>query len=106
MNSIEKMVEILKKIKNNELSVISGARQIGEFRDSFIANEVPCLNYKDVSLFFDIIYESNGLPVSDEERKNWDSEALKIKDLEINKIEKKYREKINDLCLEIISKIK
>lgn len=106
MNSIEKMVDIVKKIKNNELSVISGARQIGEFRDSFIANEVPCLNYKDVSLFFDIIYESSGLPVSDEERKNWDSEALKVKDLEINKIEEKYREQIKDLCSKITLKMK
>ena len=106
MNSIDKVLEIVKKIKSNELGIITGAKQLVEFRDYFIANPSGSkLSYDDLALFFSIEFEAKGLPVNGDERKNWGEEALKIKDEEIKKIEEKYSEQVSHLCEEIIKKL-
>lgn len=98
------MLEIVKKIKNNELGIVAGSRLINDLRDGLLVNDNNGLSYSDVSLFFDIEFETRDLPVSNEERRNWSEEALQIKDREIKKKEEVYKNQIMNLCENIIRK--
>ena len=104
MNYLESLLEVVKKIENEDTDFIVGARQISEFRDYFISNPTNLLNYNDLAVFFDIEFEASGIPVSLDERKIWNEEALKIKDEEIKIIREKYSGKVKEACEKIIQK--
>jgi hypothetical protein len=94
-----KIIAICESILNEEIGIIAGSRKLVSFYHELLDKDDL-----DFSLFIAIDSETDHLPV-DFERKNWNPESLKRKDLEINLYEKKLKNETFVACNQLISKL-
>lgn len=98
---IKKMRSNAIAIKTNQIEIHSGCMKM-EFYMNRI-NEIEYLNEIDLEIFEDFNNETRFYPI-EEEREKYNIEYLKKLDVELNKIDEKYRDRIYEKCDEIITK--
>ena len=84
-DSIKRIIDIADKMLIGRLSLVEGAREMAGFEDYFA--QLNSVEYEDYEVFIDIKFDTDSLPITEAERKNWSLDALKLKDIEIKKIE-------------------
>ncbi len=97
----ERVVETAKKLLNNKIGIIEGARILSSLRHD-ITDETERLD-PDFVLFVGIDSETDSLPVG-KERRNWAAYALVEKDKEIQQAEDFYRDKVMAACKVLIDR--
>jgi len=102
-DSIKRIIDIADKMLIGRLSLVEGAREMAGFEDYFA--QLNSVEYEDYEVFIDIKFDTDSLPITEAERKNWSLDALKLKDIEIKKIEKKYRTTVEKTCKVLIKKL-
>ncbi len=99
------MVSLAIKMLSGDVGMIEGARELAEQRDYLMNSEMNNLEFEDYEVFLDIEDATKDLPINKEVRKHWATDALKIKDEEIEKIEEKYRSAVRKACEILIKKL-
>ena len=94
----ESLVETAKAVINGDIGIILGSRQIHAYRFD-LADDLD----DDFSLFIGVDSQTDHLPV-DEERRNWSSEALSRKDLEIAEAEEFFKDDVLAACRKLIAR--
>ena len=102
-DNVNKIISIANKILTKQTPLVEGAREMSEFEDSFA--RLDNIVYKDYEVFMDLKFDTNSLPITISDRKNWNSDALQLKDVKIKEIEEKYRDSILLACHSIIDKL-
>ncbi len=92
----EKIIEVCKKILNEEIGIIAGSRQLVS-----LFSQMNDSDNFDFMLFRVIESETDHLPVGSE-RKNWNDEALKRKDIEISEYELARKHEVMLACQNLI----
>ena len=95
----DKLVSTAKAILSNRIGISLGVKKMNEIAATLTAAEKTNL---DLSVFEEFAKKINGCPVGSE-RLLWDKEALKKKDIVVDKVIRIYRDKIIDKCFELIS---
>jgi len=96
-----KAIETAKAILEGKIGVIEGSRLMqGLLRQTEVSEDDS-----DLLSFMGIDSETDCLPVG-KERQHWSAEALKEKDIEIDRCEKLYRETAREACMSIIERWK
>ena len=96
---VNKLIANAKDILTNKIGISLGVRKMNKILSSL--NVSQSLNI-DLSVFQEFEKKINGCPVGGE-RLLWDREALKKKDLIVDKVIKIHRDKIIDKCFELIA---
>lgn len=106
MNSnIDHMISIAKRVLSGEIGLIEAAREFEEIKDYFILQAPDSLQFDDFSVFLDIKFEAADLPVGEDARRNWDKDELAKKDIEIRKVEEKYKGAVFAACHRILARL-
>lgn len=93
-----KIIAICEAVLAEEIGVIAASRRLtGLGLQLFDAHD------DDFSTFCAVDTETDHLPV-DIERKNWDEEALKRKDVEIAAAEAFYKDQVTEACKKLIER--
>ena len=100
---IKKMRSNAIAIKTNQIEIHSGCMRMKFYMNRI--NEIEYLNEIDLEIFEDFNNETRFYPI-EEEREKYNIEYLKKLDVELNKIDEKYRDRIYEKCDEIIIKFK
>ncbi len=95
---LNKIIANAKDILTNQVGISLGVRKMNKIVAS--ANSSQPLNI-DLSVFQEFEKKINGCPVGSE-RLLWEREALKKKDMIVDKVIKIYRDRIIDKCYELI----
>jgi hypothetical protein len=93
------VVQIANKILDKKLGIIEGVRKLRLLHHEVSENDFD----PDFLIFTSIDSETDHLPVG-EVRKHWSSNALELKDKEIDDAEEYYREEVFDTCKELIKR--
>ena len=93
-----KLIANAKDILTNQVGISLGVRKMNKILAAAKSPQVEV----DMSVFQEFEKKINGCPVGSE-RLLWDREALKKKDMIVDKVIKIYRDKIIDKCYELIA---
>lgn len=95
----EKTIVVCEELIRGEIGVIAASRELV----SLFAH--MNMDNPDFVFFKAVESETDHLPIG-EERKNWNAEALKQKDIEISENELFYKNEMIETCQKVISKLK
>ena len=95
---LNKLIANAKDILTNQVGISLGVRKMNKILASAKSPQVEV----DMSVFQEFEKKINGCPVGSE-RLLWEREALKKKDMIVDKVIKIYRDKIIDKCYELIA---
>jgi len=93
-----KIVAICEAVLAEEIGIIAAVRRL-----SSLGLKLLDVDDEDFSTFRAVDTETDDLPV-DIERKNWDEEALKRKDVEIARAEALYKDDVTEACRKLIER--
>ena len=96
---LNKLIANAKDILTNQVGISLGVRKMNKILAS--VNSSQSLNL-DLSVFQEFEKKIDGCPVGSE-RLLWEREALKRKDMIVDKVIRIYRDKIIDKCYELIA---
>jgi hypothetical protein len=99
---LNKIIANAKDILTNQVGISLGVRKMNKILASLNASQH--LNV-DLSVFQEFEKKIDGCPVGSE-RLLWDREALKKKDMIVDKVIRIYRDKIIDKCYELITLVR
>lgn len=95
----KKTIVVCEEFLRGEIGVIAASRHLV----SLFAH--MNMDDSDFILFKAIESQTDHLPIG-EERKNWNTEALKRKDIEISEYELTFKNEMIETCQKVISKLK
>jgi len=98
-SQINKLIANAKDILTNQVGISLGVRKMNKIAAS--ANDVQSLKI-DLTVFQEFEKKIDGCPVGSE-RLLWEREALKKKDMIVDKVIRIYRDRIIDKCYELIA---
>ena len=93
-----RITDIANRVLNQRVRIMDGSIRIFQ-----ALNDLGMSNDQDFMIFQFINSESDNFPLG-RERKEWSKSALKIKDLELAKFEKFYKEDVFKACKKIIKR--
>lgn len=93
-----KIIAICEAVLAEEIGVIAASRRLTSLGLKLLDDHDD-----DFGVFRAVDTETDDLPV-DIERKNWDEEALKRKDVEIAKAEALYKDDVTEACRKLIER--
>ena len=93
-----KIIAICEAVLAEEIGVIAASRRLNSLGLQLLDG-----HDNDFSTFRGVDTETDDLPV-DIERKNWDAEALKRKDVEIAEAEALYKDHVTEACKKLIER--
>ena len=96
---LNKLIANAKDILTNKVGISLGVRKMNKIAASLNSSQPANI---DLSVFREFEKKINGCPVGSE-RLLWDREALKKKDMIVDKVIKIYRDKVIDKCYELIA---
>ena len=96
---LNKLIANARDILTNKVGISLGVRKMNKILS---ATESPQIMNIDMSVFREFEKKINGCPVGSE-RLLWEREALKKKDLVVDKVIRVYRDKIIDKCYELLA---
>jgi hypothetical protein len=96
---VNKLIANAKDILTNNVGISLGVRKMNKI---LAATDSSVVNNIDLSVFREFEKKIDGCPVGSE-RLLWEREALKKKDIVVDKVIRIYRDKIIDKCYELIS---
>jgi len=96
---VNKLIANAKDILTNKVGISLGVRKMNKLISAM--NHVQSISV-DLSVFREFEKKIDGCPVGSE-RLLWEREALKKKDLVVDKVIRIYREKIMDKCYELLA---
>ena len=96
---VNKLIANAKDILTNKVGISLGVRKMNKLISAM--NHAQPLSI-DLSVFREFENKIDGCPVGSE-RLLWEREALKKKDLIVDKVIRIYRDKIMDKCFELLS---
>jgi hypothetical protein len=99
ITQVNKLIANAKDILTNQIGISLGVRKMNKILSTFNSSQFLKI---DLSVFQEFEKKIDGCPVGSE-RLLWEREALKKKDIVVDKVIKIYRDKIIDKCYELIA---
>ena len=96
---MNKLIANAKDILTNQIGISLGVRKMNKILSTIHSTQAVNI---DLSVFQEFEKKIDGCPVGSE-RLLWEREALKKKDIIVDKVIKIYRDKIIDKCYELIA---